>query len=366
MRAIFVALVLLACLTSAARPRFNELEGYTFEKYIKDFKKHYSPKEYETRKALFEQRLKTIKQHNSDLTRTWNMGVNHLTDLTEAERRGMRGTFPAPPEVKASGKRHINTGLARPHSVDYRRSNPPVLTAVKDQGMCGSCWGHASTQSIESAWAIATGELYVLSQQQIVSCTPNPKQCGGTGGCGGNIAEQAFDYVAGNGVGITQEWSWGYTSYFGESGTCKPTIPSPVYVNITGYTRVGPESQDDTLDALAHVGPLAISVDASAWPEYEGGIFQGCPYAANISMDHAVQLVGYGHDDSLNMDYWIVRNSWSPAWGEEGYIRLQRTAVKQCGWNVDNQNGYGCAGGPSTIWVCGICGILSDPLYVNV
>jgi hypothetical protein len=33
-------------------------------------------------------------------------------------------------------------------------------------------------------------------------------------------------------------------------------------------------------------------------------------------------VVGLGHDDALNMDYWLVKNSFGPDWGEHGYLRL--------------------------------------------
>ena len=45
------------------------------------------------------------------------------------------------------------------------------------------------------------------------------------------------------------------------------------------------------LNAVATVGPIAISVDASAWSAYESGVFDGCS-STNIDIDHAVQLVG--------------------------------------------------------------------------
>lgn len=75
--------------------------------------------------------------------------------------------------------------------------------------------------------------------------------------------------------------------------------------------------------ALATVGPVAISVDASSWSGYNGGVYSGCDYSSNIDIDHAVVAVGYGTDATLG-DYWIVRNSWTDSWGENGYIRVKR------------------------------------------
>ena len=71
------------------------------------------------------------------------------------------------------------------------------------------------------------------------------------------------------------------------------------------------------------MGPLAIASDASRWQLYGSGVFSGCNYDNNIALNHAIQLVGYGSDPDHG-DYWLVRNSWGSAWGEHGYIRLQR------------------------------------------
>lgn len=76
------------------------------------------------------------------------------------------------------------------------------------------------------------------------------------------------------------------------------------------------------MNALANYGPVAISVDASGWSSYDSGIFDGCSYNSNIDLDHAVVAVGYGSDSTG--DYWIVRNSWSASYGEDGYIRVKR------------------------------------------
>merc|ERR1719216_530101 len=102
---------------------------------------------------------------------------------------------------------------------------------------------------------------------------------------------------------------------------------SPV-ASITGYNNLPPNDQDAIMAHLANVGPLAISVAASNFKDYHGGVFSGCPYDQNIQLNHAVQLVGYGSDFSPAgvVDYWLVRNSWGESWGENGYIRILREA----------------------------------------
>ena len=114
--------------------------------------------------------------------------------------------------------------------------------------------------------------------------------------------------------------------------------------------------------ALATVGPLAINVDASSWHLYESGVYDSCDYDA-MDLDHVVVLVGYGNDPDLG-DYWLVRNSWSPTYGEDGYIRLKRDPVDDtpCGVDETPQDGTGCDG-DGTQYPCGTCGVVFDASY---
>eukprot|EP00604_Paraphysomonas_vestita_P003503 CAMPEP_0174820588 /NCGR_PEP_ID=MMETSP1107-20130205/4512_1 /TAXON_ID=36770 /ORGANISM="Paraphysomonas vestita, Strain GFlagA" /LENGTH=299 /DNA_ID=CAMNT_0016036221 /DNA_START=51 /DNA_END=950 /DNA_ORIENTATION=- len=258
-----------------------------------------------------------------------------------------------------------------PKSVDWRDAN--VITAVKDQGHCGSCWAHAAVETIESFVAINTGILTEVSQQELVSCMPNTYDCGGTGGCEGATAELAFDYLAE--YGLPELWTYGYLpetywfSYTNSNGAClrdqtyggKPAVPR--VVKATGYTLLERNSYEEVMNAVANIGPVSVNIDASNWHSYESGVFTGCPQN-DVDINHVVQLVGYGTDEETGLDYWLIRNSWSPEYGEEGYIRLARSPG-YCGMDYHNGDGVGCNYDPVNVTVCGMCGILYDVSYPN-
>jgi C1A family cysteine protease len=86
-----------------------------------------------------------------------------------------------------------------------------VVSDVKNQGSCGSCWAFASTETVESHVALASGLLWTLSPQQLVACAPNNDDCGGYGGCMGSVPQLAYQYLIETG-GFAEEWSYPYTS----------------------------------------------------------------------------------------------------------------------------------------------------------
>jgi cathepsin L len=310
-----------------------------------------------------------------------HQGVNQFTDRTDAELarlRGVRGArrvapqaaTPAPPRkafAAAAG------GELLPAAVDWRAKG--VVTAVKNQGGCGSCWAFAATEAVESAFALATGRLEVLSEQQVLDCTPNPLECGGDGGCAGGTPELAFARMAELG-GLASEWQYPYMSFTGQGvGPCRAaanaTGGAPPLAEVTGFVQLPSNKAEPVLQALAEHGPLAVNVDASAWFAYESGVFTGCAKATE-DIDHAVVVVGYGTDAATGLDYYLVRNSWSTAWGEAGYMRLLRQpGAPRCASDVTPFDGSDCRDVPdpvTTVTVCGECGILYDVSFplVNV
>jgi len=348
-----------------ARPKWHELDGYTFKQYIRDFNKEYSSEELEMRRAIFEKKLSLVQAHNANPSFTWKEGVNHLTDYTEEEFGRLRGYnkqlgFSQVAKREASRPirpEYTNIDVsALPSSIDWRDRG--VVSVVKDQGNCGSCWAFASAETLESQYALATGILVESSPQNILDCTDNPNSCGGTGGCEGGTAELAYSNILINGwKGLMSEWRYPYLSHSGKDQPKCLFNVTYVEATLNGFEVLPSNLYDPLINAIATKGPLVISVDASTWDRYESGVFNGCNQT-NPDIDHAVQLVGYGTDAKLG-DYWLVRNSWTPFWGEKGYIRLYRNNTLSCGIDLNPEDGTGCKNaGPQK--VCGTCGIAFD------
>jgi len=374
MRITSVVCCLFITCVLAGKLKWYELDAsYTFEAYLEHYGKHYTNSdEYKLRKGIFEANLFKIITHNKDSSKTWKEEINHLADWTLEEmqslygydkqlgfsrkERAVRDTYYANSKLSAS----LLDSSALPSTVDWRRLG--VVSPVKDQGNCGSCWTFATAETIESHWAITSGDLWELSEQQILDCTVNPQNCGGTGGCAGGTVEVATASIIKLG-GLSSEWTYPYLSYNGQNQpSCGFSNSStPPAVSPANYVSLPSNQYEPLINAIATIGPIAISVDASSWSFYATGVYNGCNQT-NPDLDHAVQLVGYGTENGA--DYWLVRNSWSPSWGENGYIKLYREGNNTtCGTDLSPQDGDGCTGGPTSVTVCGTCGILYDSVY---
>lgn len=331
------------------------LKAYTFDKFMNDFDKHYEGAELTQREALFKVALKQVLEHNLDETQSWKMAINKFSDMTEREMNTFKGhasqqaPLLEPPQDFFNNLKPVSD---LPESVDWRDNG--VVTPTKNQGGCGSCWAFSATEVLESHVAIQTGQLLTLSPQQMVSCAPNPNHCGGTGGCSGSVQWLGFNYTIAAG-GLSLETDYPYKAI---TGTCAKEKIHPA-AGIKGFVRLPVNNYTALMNAVATLGPIAISVDAS-WGAYGSGVYTG---RCGTTIDHAVVLVGYGTEKGL--DYYLVRNSWGSSWGEDGYIKIKRNAddSTNCGTDTQPQDGTACEPYPKTQEVCGLCGILSDSSY---
>merc|ERR1712078_516716 len=160
--------------------------------------------------------------------------------------------------------------------------------------------------------------------------------CGGTGGCQGGIVQIAYDKNNEYG-GLSGEWQYPYLSYTGTGQKCT-FLPAMVesrssYRGKIAYNELPINDAQSLMAAVASLGPVAVSVDASEWHLYQGGVFDACNQD-KPDIDHAVVLVGYGTDESA-----------------------------RCGVDSTPKDGVACDGDPPKQTVCGTCGILTDSVF---
>jgi KDEL-tailed cysteine endopeptidase len=309
-------------------------EWSQFTKFQARFNKFYNTiEELETRFDIFRSNLRDIIVHNLDRSQNFTMGINQFTDLTAIEfKEQFTGGLKV--EVGSYGcGTFTSSASGAPVSLDWRKKN--AVTSVKDQGQCGSCWTFSSTGASEGAWAIATGQLTDLSEEQLVECATGIQY--GSHGCSGGQMEGAFKYLIQNGQCALS--SYPYTSGSGKSGSCKSCTQT---AHFSSCSDVKPNDQISLKGAVAQQ-PVAVAIEADTryFQSYSGGIVDSA--SCGTQLDHGVLIVGYGEESGEK--YWLLKNSWGTSWGEQGYFRILRT---------DSTNDQG------------ICGVAMDPSFITV
>jgi cathepsin L len=329
----------------------NLYEDYDFAKYMAEHGKSYSAEEAKQREKTFMDNLEKVRLHNREYQagkHTWWATMNQLADFTSEEFAALRSTKYNPSQ-HAVVELNAPTG-GNPDSVDWREKG--AVTKVKNQGGCGSCWAFSATETVESAYQIASGKLLTLAPQTYVNCVKNPDSCGGTGGCEGATMELAFNLTVQTGIALESELP--YKARDQECSSYKAAV------KCTGFVK-NPVNDAAAFETALAKMPQAITVAAGSWQLYGGGIFSGCSkkglFGGDNTLDHGVQAVGY------TQDYWIVRNSWGESWGEQGYIRVSRASDAKTFTDKSPADGVACKPYPKTQTVGGECGIFFDTSY---
>jgi C1A family cysteine protease len=219
-----------------------------------------------------------------------------------------------------------NDDIKLPDEFDWRTKG--VVSGIKNQEGCGSCYAFATTAVMESLYAIKTQSENVtnFSPQQIVDCSSN-----GNSGCHGGLFEPSVKYLSGQGGKIATEDSY---PYVGREETCKTAGVNQINLGNIESGSISKGNEKKLAKALVKYGPIFIGLNYNSDLRfYKSGILNvaNCPNRRR-DMGHALTLVGYGYDNALQKPYWIIKNSWGATdWGENGYLRLAKDAGNMCG-----------------------------------
>lgn len=301
-----------------------------FEEFQAKFGKQYEVAEEAHRMVNFMNSLKSIELHNADPARTWTMGLNQFSDMSDEEFSTK--VLMAPQQCSATNTVSASRAGAAdlPVAMDWREKG--VVSEVKNQGACGSCWTFSTVGCLEAHMAIKYQNWMAprLSEQQLVDCAG----AFDNDGCNGGLPSHAFEYIKYAG-GLSTEFSY---PYHGVNATCKfnkeatpetsPFRPTSkgVGVEVPGGSINITEGDEESLKYfLATTGPVSIAFQvASDFRHYSHGVYSST-VCKNTPMDvnHAVLAVGYGTDADTNKTYWTIKNSWDYTWGVSGYFKME-------------------------------------------
>ena len=301
----------------------NMIDGHYYPnhtdyiKYIEKYDKKYNYNNY----LNYKDNIQFIDEMNKK-NLSYELDINYLTDVKIIDNMNMYKRVDC-------HNCYTSSDDIIPESLDWRSKN--AVTHVKNQGNCGSCWSFSTTGSVEGAWSIKHNQLYNLSEQMLMDCSDKY----GNKGCNGGLMDNAFKYIIDN--GLCSEESYPYQ---GVQGICQSSDCNTV-VRLKDYADIKPNDEKILKRAVAQQ-PVSVAIQAnlSSFHFYKSGVYQDSNCGDDL--DHGVLIVGYGTDKIHGLDYWLVKNSWSDKWGENGYVRILR--------NYDGSES-------------GMCGIASQPSF---
>merc|ERR1712241_473640 len=242
-----IFLLTLVSIAAAADPLLDALQspealGRLFSQYEAVEGKHYNGDEAKFRMRLFRRSVKSVAEINSqDLG--WEAGLNLFSDMTEAEKNQYLGVNMSLSYTPGEPLPLTNEPLTS--GIDWRQKNG--VTAVKNQGSCGSCWTFGAVGSLEGVHKAATGSLVTFAEQELLDCVYE----GQRDGCQGGWMQDGFTYIQNN----------------------HRSVANGLKAKCTGQYSV-PGSESGHLSGLAR-GPIAVAFEVTdATQKYRGGIFR--------------------------------------------------------------------------------------------
>ena len=291
-------------------------------------------KKRENNYKLYEKNVEKIAEANSllqQMNKTFTLSTNQYADIIDLDDPNKQDLMTNPVldnrfrpatylKVFQTPFPYIETIINQNKKMTYNWNDTGLLSPVKNQGQCGSCWAFSVTSSLETFMRINGYNVDRLSEQELVDCSTENY------GCNGGLMHLAFEYIINEG-GLSNNRDYPYKALDQNCSCHLPytnsscTIPKAIGSKLHDYQFVIPKSVlDMKLNVIKTPITLAIDADNVFFRFYKSGVID-LPANYSKSMNHAVLLVGFDYDDDGM--YWIIQNSWGKKWGDNGFCRVR-------------------------------------------
>ncbi|TDW96567.1 C1 family peptidase [Dinghuibacter silviterrae] len=181
-----------------------------------------------------------------------------------------------------------------------------LVSPVKDQKSCGSCWVFATLATYESSYAFRNSKAIVnLSAQNALNCS-------GAGNCIGGNPAMLLDWWVSRRVLLKNEFDQPYNGFFGSCSDVMGKYKAVAW-DFVDASRFIP-STTDIKRAISRHGAVLAGVSATLSFERLRGSYT-YNESTNLRTNHVISIVGWDDD----REAWLVKNSWGTQWGDNGY-----------------------------------------------
>ncbi len=281
-----------------------------------------------------EQRIAELNKWIQENGYHWVAGTTGVSRLSPEEKKKLLGYREPPKEVLDMVPVFEPTvppldASMLPIVFDWRDNEG--TTPAKNQGGCGSCWAFAGVGQLESHIRIYDNRIEDLSEQQAVECNSYGADCGG----GWAIAVyEVFTYY-----GAVAETCMPYEAR--DDLPCIEDQCDPI-AKISGYGMVSSDISQ-LKNSIYNTGPVYTSMTVlDDFFDYVSGCYD---HETTEPTNHAVLIVGWDDYACAGEGAWIIKNSWGPTWGYEGFGYIKYGSARIGGSN------YQISYIPSTVMV---------------